>query len=349
MKYLFIDRDGTLIVEPPDFQIDSLEKLELIDGVIPALLKLKAAGYEFVMVTNQDGLGTASFPEPNFKAPQEAMLKIFKSQGITFKDILVCPHFEKDKCLCRKPGIKMLLPYLSQPFDKERSYVIGDRATDLALAENMGIKGFKYGEISWEGIANAILTQPRQAQVKRVTNETKIQVSVDLDNAGSSIRTGLGFFDHMLEQLSKHSGIGMNIGVEGDLHIDEHHTVEDTAIALGECLRKALGDKRGIERYGFSLPMDEASAQVLLDLSGRALFKFEGKFPREVVGDLPTELVPHFFRSLSDAMLATLHVTVTGENTHHMVEGAFKATARALKLAVARTSSNDLPTTKGVL
>ncbi len=349
-KYLFIDRDGTLIVEPADFQIDSLEKLALVEGVIPALLRLKAAGYEFVMVSNQDGLGTASFPKENFAAPHEAMMKLFKSQGIHFKDVLICPHFDKDGCFCRKPQLGLVVSYMSQSYDKDRSYVIGDRATDINLAENMGIKGLRLGELNWDQIARCIIDRPRRANVHRVTNETVIEVSVDLDNPSETyIKTGLGFFDHMLEQLSKHSGIGMRIAMKGDLHIDEHHTVEDTALALGECLRKALGDKRGIDRYGFSLPMDEASAKALIDLSGRAFLKFEGEYPRDIVGDLPTEMVSHFFRSLADSMQATIHISVNGENTHHMVESTFKVVARALRLAIATNGSTQIPTTKGVL
>lgn len=349
-KYLFIDRDGTLIVEPADFQIDSLEKLALVEGVIPALITLKAAGYEFVMVSNQDGLGTASFSQEKFAAPHEAMMKLFKSQGIDFKDVLICPHFDQDGCFCRKPQLGLVVSYMSQVYDKDRSYVIGDRATDIKLAENMGIKGLRLGELSWNDITRCIVDRPRRANVRRVTHETTIEVSVDLDDPSETyIKTGLGFFDHMLEQLSKHSGIGMQIAVKGDLHIDEHHTVEDTALALGECLRKALGDKRGIDRYGFSLPMDEASAHALIDLSGRAFLKFEGKYPRDIVGDLPTEMVSHFFRSLADSMQATIHISVSGENTHHMVESTFKVMARALRLAVATNGSSQLPTTKGVL
>lgn len=351
-KILFIDRDGTLIHEPPDQQIDSLEKFMLVDHAIPALIELRDAGYEFVMVSNQDGLGTASFPTETFVPPQELLLRILGSQGIRFSAIHIDPHFEHQNAPTRKPGIGMLLDYLrAGDLDFAASAVIGDRETDLELARNLGVRGFKLGpgHLDWPGIAHALARSPRTAVVERVTKETRIRVEVDLDReAAAEVATGLGFFDHMLEQIGRHGGFKLALRCEGDLHVDEHHTVEDSALALGEALRRALGDKRGIARYGFVLPMDETRAEALIDLSGRPWLVFEGKFPRDRVGDLPTELVPHFFRSLSDALGANLHLRVDGENAHHMVEACFKATARALRMALRREGA-ELPSTKGVL
>jgi imidazoleglycerol-phosphate dehydratase/histidinol-phosphatase len=351
-KILFIDRDGTLIHEPPDQQIDSLEKFVLVDHAIPALLELRDAGYELVMVSNQDGLGTASFPTETFVPPQELLLQILGSQGIRFSAIHIDPHFEHQNAPTRKPGIGMLLDYLrAGDLDFAASAVIGDRETDLELARNLGVRGFKLGPGHWDwpGIAHALARSPRTAVVERVTKETRIRVEVDLDReAAAEVATGLGFFDHMLEQIGRHGGFKLVLRCEGDLHVDEHHTVEDSALALGEALRRALGDKRGIARYGFVLPMDETRAEALIDLSGRPWLVFEGKFPRDRVGDLPTELVPHFFRSLCDALGANLHLRVDGENAHHMVEACFKATARALRMALRREGA-ELPSTKGVL
>lgn len=351
-KYLFIDRDGTLIIEPEDKQIDRLDKLALVEGVIPALLRLQSLGYRLVMVSNQDGLGTPSFPQADFERVHKAMLQIFSSQGITFDDILICPHFDHQGCSCRKPNIGLLLPYLQKGFAKENSFVIGDRETDLKLATHLGIEGIRIGpDRGWKAITRFIESRPRVGSIHRKTKETDVQIQVDLDDPQLlSIHTGLAYFDHMLEQLGKHGGFGLRVQVNGDLQVDEHHTVEDTALGLGEALRQAIGDKVGIARYGFALPMDEAAAQALLDLSGRALFQFEGRFSREYVGELPTELVPHFFRSLSDALGATLHLKVSGENAHHMVESLFKVTGRALRQAVQRgTGNSGLPSTKGVL
>lgn len=351
-RILFIDRDGTLIVEPPDEQIDSLEKLELVPGVIPALLELKDAGYEFVIVSNQDGLGTDSFPTEDYEIPQQKMLDIFSSQGIEFADVLVDPHFEHDNSPNRKPGIGMVLPYLrSGELDLADSWVIGDRETDLQLAENMGIGGLRLGEgmDSWESITHQLIKRPRQAKVKRATNETDIRVYVDLDApGGSEVSTGIGFFDHMLDQLASHGGFRLELNCEGDLEIDEHHTVEDCALALGKALDQALGDRRGIGRYGFLLPMDESLAQVAVDLSGRPAVVFEADFPRESVGELSTEMVRHFFASLGQSLGAAIHVQVSGENTHHMIEAVFKGAGRALRPALERSGS-QLPSTKGVL
>ncbi len=352
-KLLFIDRDGTLINEPADQQIDCLTKLAFEPDVIPSLLALKKAGYGFVMVSNQDGLGTDSLPQEKFDPPHDLMMNILLSQGIAFEDVHICPHLPEDKCKCRKPQVGLLYDYLrDDSLDRAGSAVIGDRETDLQLAENLGVQGILYGQQhSWSDIVRELTTHARRANVERVTNETNINVSVDLDHSGDiRVSTGLGFFDHMLEQLAKHGGFNVDLQVKGDLHIDEHHTVEDTALALGQALREALGDKRGIGRYGFLLPMDETLAQVALDLSGRPYFVFEGKFPRDDIGELPTELVPHFFRSLSDTLGANLHLQVQGDNTHHMVESLFKGTGRALRMAFQKTdNSAELPTTKGTL
>ncbi|HEX4046549.1 MAG TPA: bifunctional histidinol-phosphatase/imidazoleglycerol-phosphate dehydratase HisB [Elusimicrobiota bacterium] len=347
-KILFVDRDGTLIAEPPDFQVDSVEKFALVPGVIPALLSLRDAGWRFVMITNQDGLGTKSYPRRKWETVQTLLMGVLESQGIRFDAVLVCPHRDGDACECRKPRLGLLKAYLADPgWDRSRSAVIGDRETDLLLARNMGIRGVRMG--TWPRIARSLLDGRRGARAERTTKETAIKVEVALDGDGSSrIATGIGYFDHMLEQLAKHGGFDLRLSVKGDLHIDEHHTVEDVGLALGGALRKALGDKVGIGRYGFTLPMDESLASAAVDLSGRAYFKFDGKFPRESVGGLPTELVPHFFRSLSDALGATLHLRVRGENAHHMVEACFKAVGRALRPAL-KLGGGGLPSTKGSL
>lgn len=349
-KILFIDRDGTLIEEPEDKQIDKLDKLKLMPYVIPALLALKRRGYIFVMVTNQDGLGTESFPQTEFDAPHNYLIELLRDQGITFEAIRICPHFSKDACDCRKPKIGLVLDYLrDQTLDRESSYVIGDRMTDMEFAEQLGIQGLQFGENNWQTIAKKILSAKRTATVTRVTQETNISATVSLDEETHNIiDTGLGFFNHMLEQLAKHGGFNLSLKVKGDLDIDDHHTVEDTAIVLGDAVRKALGDKWGIGRYGFLLPMDESIAEVAIDLSGRSYFVFEGKFSREKVGDLSTELVPHFFRSFAESLKATLHISIKGENTHHMVEAIFKAVGRVLRQAMSEMGEG-LPTTKGVL
>jgi imidazoleglycerol-phosphate dehydratase/histidinol-phosphatase len=353
MNVLFIDRDGTLVEEPPDEQVDSLEKIRFMPGVFAALSELKRRGYRFVMVTNQDGLGTPSLPQAAFDKPHEFILEAFRSQGIEFDAIFVCPHFKTDGCSCRKPRTGLLERFMREvPVDLAASAVIGDRDTDLQLATNLGVRGFRVrvggnAEETWPEIVRALTA--RRARVERRTKETNIYVAVDLDATGPiQIATGIGFFDHMLEQLAKHGGFSLQLTCQGDLQIDEHHTVEDCALALGEALRRALGSKVGIARYGFLLPMDEAQAQVAIDLSGRAFAQFSGHFTREAVGGLPTELVPHFFRSLADSLGAAIHVSVTGENTHHMIEGCFKAVGRALRQAL-RRESEELPSTKGVL
>jgi imidazoleglycerol-phosphate dehydratase/histidinol-phosphatase len=352
---LFIDRDGTLVEEPPDQQVDRLDKVRLMPGVMAALAQLRDAGYRFVMITNQDGLGTPSLPEAEFRPVHEFILALFASQGIRFDAVLICPHFPADGCDCRKPRTRLADEYLAgAPLDPARSAVIGDRATDLELARNLGIAALRVErdgspDHSWPAIARCLTERHRTATVTRTTRETDIRVAVDLDAEGPTrIATGIGFFDHMLEQVARHGGFALELDCRGDLAVDEHHTVEDTALALGQALRQALGDKRGIARYGFLLAMDEAEAQVALDLSGRAYFVWEGRFAREAVGGLPTELVPHFFRSLSDTLACALHLSVRGENTHHMVESCFKGVGRALRQAL-RVEGTQVPSSKGVL
>ncbi len=353
---LFVDRDGTLIQEPADFQIDAYEKIRFVRDVIPAMLKLRDAGYQFVIVSNQDGLGSEGYPQASFDGPNDLMLQIFASQGIVFRDVLIDGTWPHDNAPTRKPGIGMMLPYLQdRSIDWARSAMVGDRPTDIQFAQNMNIRGFQLrteqfgGEWDWNGIAHELADAPRRATVQRNTRETRIRVEVDLDrSAEPQTHTGLPFFDHMLEQIGKHGGFALSVQAEGDLHIDEHHTIEDTGLALGQALREALGDKRGIGRYGFTLPMDETLASAALDFSGRPYFVFSGEFKRERVGDMPTELVPHFFRSLCDAAGLNLHLTVHGDNDHHKVEACFKALARALRQALPRQGT-ALPSTKGAL
>ena len=354
-KILFVDRDGTLIVEPADFQIDALEKVELVPDVIPVLLELIADGYRLVMVSNQDGLGTDAFPTAQFEAVQRHVVALFESQGIHFDEVFICPHRPEDACDCRKPKAGLLTRYLAETdIDVARSAVIGDRPTDLELADRIGVRGFLLDaagghDASWRGIRDALRDGARRAEVSRKTNETDIRVFVDLDTPGPiTVASGIGFFDHMLEQIAKHGGFRLDLTCSGDLHIDEHHSVEDTSLCLGAALREALGDKRGIGRYGFVLPMDESEAAVSLDLSGRPLFVFTGQFPGERVGGMPTELVPHFFHSLSDSLGAALHLKISGDNTHHMVEACFKAVGRTLRQAIRREDA-ELPSTKGTL
>ena len=352
-RVLFVDRDGTLIEEPPDEQVDAIEKIRFMPGVFEAMRQARAAGFKLAMVTNQDGLGSASFPQASFDKPHQFMLDAFSSQGVEFDAVFVCPHRKSDGCDCRKPKIRLVEGWVrEQQVDLGASAMVGDRATDIEFANNLGVRGLlvrRHGNDAetWPAILRT-LTE-RRSRVQRKTKETDIEVVVNLDaTAPVAITTGIGFFDHMLEQRAKHGGFSLKLNCKGDLDIDEHHTVEDCALALGEALRNALGAKLGIARYGFVLPMDEAQVRVAIDLSGRAYGVFEGKFNREAVGGLPTELVPHFFKSLAESLKAAVHVTITGENTHHMIEACFKGTGRALRQAF-RREGEELPSTKGVL
>ncbi|MBM4387751.1 MAG: bifunctional histidinol-phosphatase/imidazoleglycerol-phosphate dehydratase HisB [Deltaproteobacteria bacterium] len=363
MRVVFLDRDGTLIVEPPDKQIDSLGKLELIPGVIAGLRSLVQAGFELVMVTNQDGLGMTAFPRESFEIPQQKLLQLLEGEGIRFHSIFICPHTPADGCECRKPGIGLVTDLLSNnEVDLARSFAIGDRETDVEFAKNLGCRSVRltdedhskadYVTSSFRDACKFILRANRSATIQRVTNETTINVKLNLDGSGTyEIRTGIGFFDHMLAQLSKHSMIDMDISVNGDLDVDEHHTVEDTGLALGTGILQALGDKRGIERYGFLLPMDESLAQVALDIGGRPYFSFQGRFARERVGEFPTELIEDFFRAFADGLRANLHIQVDGRNDHHKIEAIFKSVARTLKQAVSHDgrAPESLPSTKGIL
>jgi imidazoleglycerol-phosphate dehydratase / histidinol-phosphatase len=367
-KVLFIDRDGTLIVEPPDHQIDSLEKLDYFPGVFSWLGRIATeCDYELVMVSNQDGLRTASFPEETFWPAQNKMLKTLEGEGIKFSKILIDESFPHENKPTRKPGIAMLTEFFTDVYDLKNSYVIGDRLTDVQLANNLGCKAIllthetvsaSLNELhdvcslittSWEEIYRFLASPNRKASVRRTTKETDITIDLNLDGTGiSSIQTGLGFFDHMLDQLARHGKLDLSVSVKGDLHIDEHHTIEDTALALGETFNKALGDKRGIERYGFTLPMDDCLAQVALDFGGRPWLVWDATFSREKIGEMPTEMFLHFFKSFSDASRCNLNIKAEGTNEHHKIESIFKAFAKAVKMAV-RKDGNELPSTKGTL
>ncbi|MHA6247798.1 bifunctional histidinol-phosphatase/imidazoleglycerol-phosphate dehydratase HisB [Pontibacter sp. CAU 1760] len=364
-KALFIDRDGTILVEPKsDFQVDSFDKFAFIPKSISNMARIfRELDYEFVMVTNQDGLGTDSYPEDTFWPFQNKMLEILESEGIQFGEILIDRSFEHEGLETRKPGVGMMQQYLSGAYDLQNSYVIGDRQTDVKLAQNLGAQAIFIGETQAEGAALStnnwdeiytFLKQPRkrQAAVQRKTSETDIRVELNLDGTGKmEIHTGLGFFDHMLEQVAKHAKLDLTIHVKGDLHIDEHHTIEDTALALGEAFLQALGEKRGISRYGFFiLPMDDVLAQVAIDFSGRPWTVWNGTFKREKVGDMPTEMFFHFFKSFSDTSKSNLNIKVEGENEHHKIEALYKAFARAIRMAVqVDPTDTAIPSTKGIL
>lgn len=354
-KILFIDRDGTLIHEPADEQIDSFEKLCFVEGVFRNLSFIrKKLDFRFVMVSNQDGLGTSSFPEDTFWPVHNFILQTLEGEGITFDDIKIDRHFPEDNHPDRKPGTGMLREYLeSDEYDIKNSYVIGDRDTDRQLAENLGCKALILGQegMNWERIAELLFAGERTAEVRRTTKETDIHVLLNIDGTGQcDISTGLGFFDHMLEQIGRHGMMDLTIRTQGDLHVDEHHTIEDTALALGECILKALGDKRGIERYGYCLPMDDCLCSVALDFGGRPWLVWDAEFHRERIGEMPTEMFLHFFKSLSDAARMNLNIKAEGTNEHHKIEGIFKALARALRMAVRRDIYHyELPSTKGTL
>lgn len=362
-KALFIDRDGTILVEPKtDFQVDSFEKFEFLPKVIRNLFKIYTElDYELVMVTNQDGLGTDSYPEHTFWPYQNKMLDILKGEGIAFDDVLIDRSFEHEGLETRKPGIGMMKKYLSGEYDLANSYVIGDRLTDVQLAKNLGAKAIFIGENSveeaalstsdWDEIYTFLKLPARRASIRRQTNETDIAIDLNLDGTGQmNIHTGLGFFDHMLEQLAKHGKLDLSIQVKGDLHIDEHHTIEDTGLALGEAFLAALGDKKGISRYGFLLPMDDVLAQVAIDFSGRPWTVWEADFKREKVGDMPTEMFFHFFKSFSDTSKSNLNIKAEGQNEHHKIEAIFKGFAKAIQMAVKRNpEDNSIPSTKGTL
>ncbi len=350
-KALFIDRDGTILVEPEDEQIDSLEKIDFVPGAISALKSLSGLGYELVMVTNQDGLGTPSFPEEDFQPLQDLMLRILSAEGIFFDNILIDKTFPYENALTRKPGLGLMGQYLDGSYDLEGSFVIGDRESDLALAANLGARGLQVGPMSWEEIAETVRRTSRQVRITRRTSETDIDLTLDLDGRGeSAISTGLRFFDHMLEQIPHHGGVSLSLKCKGDLDVDEHHTMEDVGIVLGEAINKALGDRRGIDRYGFVLPMDEAKALVLIDFGGRSDFVWDVPFTREYVGDTPTEMFSHFFKSLSSSARCNLRIEASGENNHHLAEAVFKAFARALRQGVKRdVFKYELPSSKGLI
>lgn len=360
-KVLFIDRDGTLIKEPPDFQIDAFEKLAFLPNMISALSKIALEmDYELVMVSNQDGLGTSSFPEETFHPVQNFILQTLKNEGIVFSEVLIDGSFEEENSLNRKPRTGLLQKYIHGAYDLKNSYVIGDRQTDIQLAKNLGAKAIFIADVkneeadlstnNWNEIYAFLKALPRTATVIRKTLETDISVKINLDDAKVvKIKTGLPFFDHMLEQIARHGNIGLEILVNGDLEIDEHHTIEDTALALGEAFLTALGNKKAIERYGFLLPMDDCLAQVAIDFGGRAWLVWEADFKREKVGDMPTEMFYHFFKSFTDQAKVNLNIKAEGDNEHHKIESIFKAFAKAIKMAVKKTANYSIPSTKGIL
>lgn len=360
-KTLFIDRDGTIITEPIDGVVDSIEDFRFMPGVITALAAIvKETDYELVMVTNQDGLGSGSFPENTFWPAHDKMLQILGDEDIKFAEVFIDRTFPEDNAPTRKPGTAMLANYLAQGVDLKESYVIGDRVTDLLLAQNLGCRAVflssekhplaLFNTRNWSDIYNYLKSEPRKASLLRKTNETSVTVDLNIDGTGRGrINTGIKFFDHMLDQIARHGKIDLIIEATGDLDVDEHHTVEDVAIALGDCIRKALGSKKGIERYGFLLPMDDCLAQVTIDLGGRPWLVWNVEFKKERTGEMPSEMFFHFFKSFSDAAGCNLNIKAEGENEHHKAEAVFKAFARALGMAVKRTGNYNLPTTKGII
>ena len=361
-KVLFIDRDGTLIIEPPiDFQVDSLEKLEFYPQVFQYLSRIaKELDYELVMVTNQDGMGTDSFPENTFWPAQNKMMKALENEGIQFSDVIIDVSLPEQNLPTRKPGTALLQQYIKGDYDLKNSFVIGDRITDIQLAENLGSQAIFISAranerailstISWETIYQFLKEQPRVSKINRQTKETEISVEINLDGSGkSNISTGLGFFDHMLDQIAKHGNIDLKIKVNGDLYVDEHHTIEDVGIALGDVFAQALGSKKGITRYGFLLPMDDCLSQVALDFGGRSWLVWDAKFKREKIGEMPTEMFSHFFKSFCDGAKCNLNIKSEGENEHHKIESIFKAFAKSIKMAVQKDGTNGIPSTKGIL
>lgn len=366
-KVLFLDRDGTLIAEPPDEQVDSIEKLSFLPGVFRALSDIAAAGeYELVIVSNQDGLGTKSFPEEEFWPVHNAVMRAFEGEGVVFSNVLIDRHMPADNAPTRKPGIAMLQQYTAGQYDLAQSYVVGDRRTDMELARNLGARGIWIADApdvsglestvalvaqSWRDIVTLLLCTPRSASVQRATRETNVRVDLLLDGSGCArIHTGLGFFDHLLEQFAFHSRVDLTVDTKADLYVDEHHCMEDTAIALGQAVLQALGNRAGMERYGFCLPMDESEAHVSLDLGGRSWLVWNAEFRRERIGDVPTEMFMHVFKSFCDAAQCTAHVAVSGVNEHHKIESIFKAFGRAFRAAIQRDIRyRDVPSTKGVL
>jgi imidazoleglycerol-phosphate dehydratase/histidinol-phosphatase len=360
-KVLFIDRDGTILTEPADEQVDTIEEFRFLPGVITALSRIaNETDYELVMVTNQDGLGTETFPEETFWPSHNKMLQILKGEGIEFAEIFIDRTFPEENAPTRKPGTAMLTKYLSKGIDLESSYVIGDRETDIQFAKNLGCKALFINRenhplavlntLDWNDIYLYLKSEPRRSIIKRKTKETSIVLELNLDGSGkSTIETGLGFFDHMLEQIPKHGGIDLSIKADGDLKVDQHHTVEDVAIALGEGVLSALGSKKGIERYGFLLPMDDSLAQVAIDFGGRPWFIWNVSFTRDMIGEVPSEMFFHFFKSFSDSAKCNLNIKAEGENDHHKVEAIFKAFAKALRMTAKKTDNYNLPSTKGTL
>ena len=352
-KALFIDRDGTIIKEPADEQIDSFEKLEFVPGAISALRQIaRKTDYELIMVSNQDGLGTDSFPEETFWPVHNFIIQTLRGEGVDFKAQHIDRSFPADGLPTRKPGIAMLTDYMKGDYDLTNSFVIGDRSTDRQLADNLGAKALILGEtMDWPKIEQIVIGGLRIADLKRKTKETDIHIKMNLDGTGKAdISTGIGFFDHMLEQIARHATIDLDVKVSGDLNVDEHHTIEDTAIVLGQCLDSALGDKRGLQRYGFCLPMDDCLCQTAMDLGGRPWLVWEAEFRREKIGDMPTEMFMHFFKSLSDNARMNLNIKAEGQNEHHKIEGIFKSFARTLRMALNRDTEHfQLPSSKGVL